>query len=60
MNEVKDSDLKPIIIFGNEDVAQLAFYYFTQHAGMEVAGFTVDKDYLENQQFWLVFMVQTQ
>ena len=48
MIEAKKNNQKPIVIFGDGDVAQLANYYFTQHAGREVVGFTVDSKYLES------------
>jgi sugar O-acyltransferase (sialic acid O-acetyltransferase NeuD family) len=34
--------MKPLVIFGTGDIARLAHYYFTKDAGREVAAFTVD------------------
>ncbi len=38
--------MKPIVIFGAGDIAQLAHFYFTRDGGREVAAFTVDPAYL--------------
>jgi sugar O-acyltransferase (sialic acid O-acetyltransferase NeuD family) len=38
--------MKPLVIFGVGDIAELAHYYFTTDAGREVAAFTVDRAFL--------------
>jgi sugar O-acyltransferase (sialic acid O-acetyltransferase NeuD family) len=43
--------MKPLVIFGNGDVARLAHFYFTRDAGRDVAGFTVDRDYRHEVHF---------
>lgn len=43
--------MKPLLIFGAGDIAELAHYYFTTDAGREVAAFTVDREYLSQQEF---------
>ena len=42
---------KKLIIFGTGDIAQLAYYYFSNYSNYEVAGFTVDLEYLFSQDF---------
>lgn len=42
---------KPIIIFGVGDLAQLAHHYFSNDTDYEVAGFTVDRDYMTESRF---------
>lgn len=37
---------RKLIIFGTGDIAQLAHYYFSNDSQYEVAGFSVDRDYL--------------
>lgn len=43
--------MKPLVIFGAGDIAELAHYYFTTDAGREVAAFTVDRAYLPDGDF---------
>lgn len=43
--------MKPIVIFGAGDIAQLAHFYFTRDGGREVAAFTVDPAYLTTDSF---------
>lgn len=38
--------MKPIIIFGTGDIAQLANFYFTTDSPHTVAGFTVDREFI--------------
>ena len=40
-----------IIIFGTQDIAQLANYYFTSDSEHEVVAFCVNKKYLVNKEF---------
>ena len=42
---------KPIIIFGVGELAQLAHHYFSNDTDYEVAGFTVDRDYMTESRF---------
>lgn len=42
---------KKIIIFGNGEIAQLAHFYFSHDSNEEVAGFTVDRDFLTQTTF---------
>ncbi len=42
---------KPLIIFGAGDIAQLAYYYFTQDSNYEVIAFTVDQAYITSKEF---------
>jgi sugar O-acyltransferase (sialic acid O-acetyltransferase NeuD family) len=43
--------MQQIIIFGTGEIAELAEFYFTHDSRFEVAGFTVDNDYLKESQF---------
>ncbi len=43
--------MKKLVIFGNGDIAELAYFYFKNESDYEVVGFTVDKDYLESNVF---------
>lgn len=43
--------MNKLIIFGNGDIAELAYFYFTNDSEYEVAGFTVDRDYLQKDTF---------
>lgn len=43
--------MKPLVIFGLGDIGQLAHYYFTNDTQYRVAGFTVDRDYVEGPEF---------
>jgi sugar O-acyltransferase (sialic acid O-acetyltransferase NeuD family) len=42
---------KPIVIFGAGDIAELAWFYFTNDVGRQVAGFTVDAEFLREPEF---------
>ena len=41
---------RPLVIFGVSELAQLAYYYFTNDSTRQVAAFTVDSDYLQEKQ----------
>jgi sugar O-acyltransferase (sialic acid O-acetyltransferase NeuD family) len=43
--------VKPLVIFGAGDIAEIAHFYFTRDAGAEVAAFTVDAAYLKESRF---------
>ncbi len=43
--------MKKLVIFGIADVGRLAHFYFTRHAGREVAGFTVERAYRAAETF---------
>lgn len=43
--------MKPLVIFGAGDIAQIAHFYFTRDAQRSVAAFTVDGAYLRERQF---------
>lgn len=43
--------MKPLVIFGAGEIAEVAHFYFTHDARVPVAGFTVDADYLEETNF---------
>lgn len=42
---------KKLVIFGKEDMAELADYYFTNDSDYEVVAFTVDREYLTASSF---------
>ena len=42
---------KSLVIFGSGDVAELAHYYFTTDSDYEVAGFALDRDFIETEEF---------
>ena len=42
---------RPVVIFGTGELAQLAHYYFTHDSTRQVAGFTVDSQYIESQEY---------
>jgi sugar O-acyltransferase (sialic acid O-acetyltransferase NeuD family) len=42
---------KPIVIFGTGDIAQIAKYYFDIDSQYEVVAFTVDRDFLNSEEF---------
>lgn len=42
---------KPLVIFGSGDIAELAYFYFTNDSHYEVIAFTVDRDYLSSASF---------
>ncbi len=41
---------KPLVIFGVSELAQLAYYYFTNDSPRQVAAFTVDGDYFQEKE----------
>lgn len=43
--------MKPVIVFGTNDVAELAHYYFENDSDLHVVAFTVHKDYLKFHSF---------
>ena len=43
--------MSKIVIFGAGDIAQLAHYYFTKDSDHEVVAFTVDKEFLKEETF---------
>lgn len=42
---------KPLVIFGSDDVAQLAYYYFKMDSNYEVVAFTLDSAYIKKNEF---------
>lgn len=44
--------MSKVIIFGNGQNAEVAYYYLTHDSDHEVVAFTVDKNYLNGQSFW--------
>lgn len=42
---------KPLVIFGAGDIAQLSYYYFTKDTDYKVVAFTVDKDFVNTDNF---------
>lgn len=40
-----------IVIFGTSEIARLAYEYFTHDSDCDVAGFTVDRDYMQGDTF---------
>jgi sugar O-acyltransferase (sialic acid O-acetyltransferase NeuD family) len=43
--------MKPILIFGAGEIAELAHFYFTRDARIPVAAFTVDRAYVKESRF---------
>lgn len=43
--------MKPVVIFGAGDIAQVAYFYLAHDSKYEVVAFTVDRDYLSNTEF---------
>jgi sugar O-acyltransferase (sialic acid O-acetyltransferase NeuD family) len=43
--------MKELIIFGTSDIAQLAYYYFSNDSDYKVAAFTVDGEYIKINEF---------
>lgn len=43
--------MKPVIIFGAGDIAQLACFYFQNDSSRDVLGFTVDAEFFKNDTF---------
>ncbi|MBO42987.1 MAG: transferase [Rhodospirillaceae bacterium] len=44
--------MKPLIIFGIGQIAEVAHYYFSEDSSYEVAGFTVDDAYLDRSELF--------
>jgi sugar O-acyltransferase (sialic acid O-acetyltransferase NeuD family) len=44
-------EMKKLIIFGNSEIAELAYHYFTSDSLYEVAGFTVDEEFKDTDYF---------
>lgn len=42
---------KPLVIFGNEEAAEVAHYYFAHDSDYQVCAFTVDAEYLKENSF---------
>ncbi|NBU62897.1 MAG: acetyltransferase [Chloroflexia bacterium] len=42
---------KKIIIFGSDDIGQLAYYYFTNDSDYDVVAFTLDAPYIKSETF---------
>lgn len=42
---------RPVVIFGTGELAQLAHFYFTHDSARQVAGFTVDAEYIESPEY---------
>ena len=42
---------KPIVIFGNGQIAELAHYYFANDANKEIAAFTIDGNFIADNTF---------
>ena len=43
--------MKPLVIFGTGDMAQLAHYYFTNESNYDVVAFTVDSEFMVKDSF---------
>ena len=43
--------MKPLVIFGAAELAEVAWFYFTQDAGAKVKAFTVDASHLREDRF---------
>ena len=44
--------MKPLIIFGIGQIAEVAYYYFSEDSDYNVAGFTVDNTYLDRSELF--------
>ena len=44
--------MKPLIIFGIGQIAEVAYYYFSEDSDYNVAGFTVDDTYLDRSELF--------
>ena len=42
---------RPVVIFGTGELAQLAHFYFTHDSTRQVAGFAVDAQYIDTQEY---------
>lgn len=49
--DIRARKLKKLIIFGNTDEAQLAYYYFSTDSNYDVVGFTVESAFLTDSSF---------
>lgn len=45
------SDNKKIVIFGTGEIAELAYYYFTDDSDYQVVAFVADDEYVESESF---------
>jgi sugar O-acyltransferase (sialic acid O-acetyltransferase NeuD family) len=43
--------MRPVVIFGAADIAQLAWFYFNNDSSRDVVGFTVDAEFLNTETF---------
>jgi sugar O-acyltransferase (sialic acid O-acetyltransferase NeuD family) len=43
--------MKELLIFGTADIAQLAYYYFTHDSDYKIGAFTVDAEYIKDNEF---------
>src|SRR3989304_6071732 len=43
--------MKPVVIFGTGDIAELAHFYLANDSGFRVEAFTVDGEYLSSREF---------
>ena len=43
--------MKSLIIFGNAEIAELAYFYFTNDSDYEIVAFTVDDEFVDNDTF---------
>lgn len=43
--------MNQVILFGNRDIAEIAHFYLTRDSHYEVAGFTVDREFLDSDTF---------
>ena len=43
--------MKQLIIFGSAEIAELAYYYFSNDSEYRVVAFTVDDSYVESEEF---------
>ena len=46
-----EESMKPVLIFGAGEIAEVAHFYFTRDTRIPVAGFTVDAAYLKESRF---------
>ena len=44
--------MEKVIVFGVGQLASLAYFYLTHDSPYEVTGFTVDRDYLKESEFF--------
>ena len=43
--------MKPLVIFGTGEIAQLAQYYFSKDTDYEIVAFTVDAEYIDANEY---------